>query len=90
MIAKEQLKDVLLATTLFINNQHLDDYLELIYTNNITEPSKYYCEDHHAIPVAYYKKIYNCKSRAEALQYADADKNNFTSRLLYKDHCKAH
>ena len=43
------------------------------------------------IPIAYYFKKYNCKSKWEAKRkYADKDSQNSLVQLLYKDHIKAH
>lgn len=89
MIAKEYLKAKLLATDLFIDNSYLEDYLTLVYSYD-NSLSIGYSEVHHVIPVSYYKKLYKCKTRTEALVFADADTDNFTCKLLYKDHCKAH
>lgn len=72
----------------FIDNEALDTYIEFILSYSLA--SSDYSEKHHVIPVAYYKNKYECKSRHEALKFANSDVNNFQISLLYKDHCKAH
>ena len=81
-----KLKETLLGTRLFIDNNYLTDYINLVL--NPTSASNY-TENHHVIQVAYYKHLYNC-NRERAEKYADADPNNFIVQLNYKDHCKAH
>ena len=86
---KLKLKNYLLSTNVFIDNDYLDIYINLI-NNYQVNVSNNYCEKHHILPVAYYKHFYNCKTRFEAEKYANNDKNNILVNLLYKDHCKAH
>ena len=86
---KFELKSYLLSTNVFIDNDYLDQYINLIEANKNLIFEGYF-EKHHILPVAYYKYIYNCKSRYESEKYAKKDKNNFIVKLLYKDHCKAH
>lgn len=81
-----KLKEALLSTNLFIDNNYLDEYIELVSSYSKIEG---YTERHHVIQVAYYKHLYKCK-RELAESYADADPNNFIVQLSYKDHCKAH
>ncbi len=83
------LKDLLLATGYFLDNEYLDEYVELLKHNHID--GKHYTELHHAIPVAFYKLMATKPlSRAEAKKIAEADPQNFKVNLLYRDHCKAH
>jgi hypothetical protein len=81
-----KLKEALLSTNLFIDNNYLADYIELVSNYSKTEG---YAERHHVIQVAYYKHLYKCK-REQAESYAEADPSNFVVQLSYKDHCKAH
>ena len=86
----QNLKSILLATGKFIDNKYLDLYIELVST-----PRKVvsYMENHHIIPVAYYKHKYNIdtrKHRHEAERYANADYHNTIVALSFADHCKAH
>lgn len=81
-----KLKDTLLSTNLFIDNNYLADYINLVCNLASTED---YAEKHHVIQVAYYKHLYKC-NREKAEKYAEADQNNFIVQLSYKDHCKAH
>lgn len=72
----------------FIDNNYLDEYIDLILNYKLTDG---YSEVHHTIPIAYYYKKYNCKTKWEAKRkYADRDSNNLLVKLLYKDHLKAH
>lgn len=86
------LKQTLLNYNLVNDNIYLDKYVELLNLNKLSERADG-TQAHHAIPVAYYKKLYNLpfsRSRIEATNYADADENNFKVNLLYKDHLLAH
>lgn len=83
-------KTILLATGSFIDNNYLDDYISLINKPHEIFP---YMENHHVIPVAYYKHKYNIdthKHRREATRYANADIQNEQILLSFADHCKAH
>ena len=88
-MTKLALKNYLLSTNVFINNKYLNEYLDLILNNTNIKHKGYY-ENHHVLPVVYYKHLYNCKKRYQSNSYAKKDKNNFIVKLLYKDHCKAH
>lgn len=81
-----KLKDTLLSTNLFIDNNYLADYISLVSNSTITDS---YTEKHQVIQVAYYKHLYKC-NRETAEKYADTDPNNFIVQLSYRDHCKAH
>lgn len=71
-----------------LDNEYLTEYINLITNYTLTEG---YNEQHHMIPIAYYFKKYNCKSKWEAKRkYADKDSQNRLVQLLYKDHIKAH
>lgn len=86
----KNLKSILLATGEFKDNEYLDLYIALMKSNS--EPSGYK-ENHHVIPVAFYKQKYKLstsKNRHEAERYANADPQNKTVLLAFSDHCKAH
>lgn len=51
------LKTILLETSVFINNEYLDKYIELILTKNVSSHIKFKTSSHHIIPVAYYKIV---------------------------------
>lgn len=76
-------KQEFLQTGYFIDNKYLDQYLELI------EKPFYFTteyEEHHIIPVSYYKIVHKCKTRKEAEKIAD----NRKVKLTIADHCTAH
>lgn len=72
----ENLKQKLLNTGYFVNNQFLDDYLELVSKNDKDS----YIESHHILPRSYFKLL-NLK--------CDNNENNLV-KLSYFNHCKAH
>lgn len=74
------IKDKLLSTKLFINNQYLDLYVELIKNNLFRKKQKFITQRHHIIPVSFFK-IYNIKGK---------DSKENLVNLLYKDHILAH
>lgn len=83
-------KVILLSTNQFIENEYLDSYIELISKQAEING---YMENHHVIPVAYYKAKYNLDTRShrhEAERYANADPANAVVLLSFADHCKAH
>ena len=75
----QELKIKLLNTKYFIENDALNEYLALIYSNKTTENS-YNTQVHHIIPKSYFKAL--------GLPVDDSGSNLVT--LLYKDHIKAH
>jgi hypothetical protein len=81
-----KLKEALLSTNLFIDNDYLIEYIKLV--TNYLKPEGY-TEQHHVIQVAYYKHLHKC-TREQAERYAEADPNNYVVQLSYKDHCRAH
>ena len=76
-MTKQELKDKLLRTDLFVDNSYLDQYIQLVYEYK-TDAA--YTEIHHILQRNYYKYTN---------QQLDNSKSN-TVRLAYKDHCKAH
>ena len=77
MIIKNVLKQKLLNTGLFLDNEYLDEYINLVLTNNITIG---YTEKHHILQRNYFKK--------SGLPVDSSPDNLIT--LSYCDHCKAH
>lgn len=74
------LKETLLKTNLFENNDYLDSYVNLIETNRSTPKQKGRTQRHHIIPKAYYD-----------LNNLSIDNSNENLvNLLYKDHILAH
>ena len=88
MLNKNELKQKLITTGYFVDNEYLDMYLDLIYEHEID--STRYSEKHHVIPVALYKINNAGCNRRKAEKFANADSDNFEVLLLYKDHCLAH
>lgn len=83
-------KNILLATEQFLDNEYLDEYITLIESTNEVAA---YMENHHVIPVAFYKQKYNLntsRNRHEAERYANADPQNKTVLLAFSNHCRAH
>lgn len=83
-----ELKNILLDTRYFNDNEYLTAYLSLVDNYSTNAPG--YSEKHHVIPAAVYKHYYNCKNVADARKMADTDEKNYTVSLLYKDHVLAH
>ena len=77
MIIKNVLKQKLLNTGLFLDNEYLDEYINLVLSNNITIG---YTEKHHILQRNYFKK--------SSLPLDNSPDNLIT--LSYCDHCKAH
>ena len=88
MLNQNELKQKLINTGYFIDNEYLDKYLDLIYNHEVD--STHYSENHHVIPVALYKLNNDGCSRRKAEKFAKVDLDNFEVLLLYKDHCLAH
>jgi hypothetical protein len=82
------LKNLLLDTGYFKDNDYLKAYISLLSSHEENENS--YGEQHHIIPAAVYRYKYSCKNGVEARKLADADEKNTTVLLLYKDHILAH
>ena len=77
MIIKNVLKQKLLNTGLFLDNEYLDEYINLVLSNNITIG---YTEKHHILQRNYFKK--------SGLPVDNSPDNLIT--LSYCDQCKAH
>jgi hypothetical protein len=74
------LKDTLLQTDHFEDNEYLDLYIKLVNDNIQTKYEKFKTQLHHSIPCACYA------SRSEA----NKDVHNLKVHLLFKDHVLAH
>ena len=85
---KNELKNILLDTGYFEDNEYLTAYVELVSKDTIDTSG--YSEKHHVIPVAVYNYGNKCKSNTKARKIADTDSKNYTVLLLYKDHVLAH
>lgn len=80
MEAKQKLKNKLLITNTFIDNEYLDKYCELIIQNKETKKERPKTQSHHILPKSYFKL--HCIE-------IDNSKNNRVN-LLYKNHILAH
>lgn len=74
------LKQKLLSTGYFEDNEWLDKYCQLIIDNLETKKEKYKTEAHHILQVAYFKIL---------TEKVDNSKENLVN-LFYKDHILAH
>jgi len=83
------IKETLLDTNYFIDNEFLDKYCACIALNEglANQPGR--TQRHHVIPVCYYKKAYEVP-RKEALAQANGDPKNFKINLYFQDHIKVH
>ena len=86
-----KLKDTLLKYN-FIDNSYLDEYIDLMLSNYGTKLKKGRTQKHHVVPVScYFNDSLDFSShRAEALQIASIDDNNYVVNLSFADHLKAH
>ena len=75
-----ELKDKLLSLGVFVDNEYLDKYCNLVKSNKDTKVEKYRTQVHHIVPKCYYK-IYGLD--------IDNSKENKVN-LLFKDHVRAH
>jgi hypothetical protein len=76
----QKIKEVLLATTQFLDNSYLDKYVQLIYDNLHTKKETAKTQQHHILPKCYFKFIG---------KPCDNSKTNLV-HLLYVDHIRAH
>ena len=72
------LKQKLLSTNYFIDNNYLDQYVELV--SQPTEKATFKTQSHHILPKTYFKTL--------SLPIDDSKEN--LVELLFKDHVKAH
>ena len=72
---KEELKQKLLGTNYFIDNNYLEDYCNLIIINLDRSKEKYKTESHHILPQCYFKlinqSVNNSKENKVNLYYSD-------------------
>ena len=66
-----ELKNILLDTGYFEDNEYLTAYVELV-SKDTTDTSSY-SEKHHVIPVAIYSYGNKCKNNTQARKIADTD-----------------
>lgn len=76
----KNIKQDLLKTNLFIDNNYLDLYIDLIFKNEYTPAIKFKTQRHHVVPRSFFK--------LNNLTLDDSNEN--TVNLLYKDHVLAH
>ena len=76
----QKIKEVLLATEHFLDNEYLDKYVNLIYNNLHTKKKTGKTQQHHILPKCYFKFIG---------KPCDNSKANLV-HLLYVDHIRAH
>ncbi len=79
-MTETELKNKLLETGIFIDNEWLDKYVELVVSNQGTSYTRFKTQNHHIIPVCYY--------RNRSIE-VDNSINNLVT-LLLKDHLLAH
>ncbi len=79
MPKQQNLKQKLLLTNYFIDNQYLDDYINLV-SNNQVKKEAFKTQQHHIIPKTYFKH----------LKLAIDNSMDNLVELLYADHVKAH
>lgn len=79
-MSKQELKNKLLATEVFIDNEYLDQYCELIISNLNQEKIKCQTQGHHIVPKCYFI--------SNELNIDNSEENLIN--LLYKDHILAH
>lgn len=80
------IKELLLNTGCFEENQYLDEYVSLIEQNISTAPEKFKTQRHHIVPQQCYKHLgYDMVADKPFI-----DRSSNLVNLLYKDHIKAH
>lgn len=80
-----ELKQILLQSNWFEENEYLEKYLKLIADNLNTPRIKYETQTHHAIPRCFYKQL-----NKELNEQHDVDKENILIELKHSDHLLAH
>lgn len=55
MLDRKKLKEKLLATSLFVENEYFEQYLDLIISNNTRVLSPFTTQSHHIIPKSYFQ-----------------------------------
>ena len=78
-MTRQSLREKLLSTNLFIENDFFEQYLDLISVEN-NSLKQGYTEKHHILPRAYYEH--------EHIPLDSSQANLII--LTYADHCKAH
>ena len=85
----ESLKEKLLKTNYFIENDFLNKYCQLMFENIITNRIKYKTERHHFVPLSYYSILHKEKNRKLLNMYSKEDKNLIIN-LSHFNHLLAH
>ena len=79
-MTKEELKDRLLNTNFFLDNEYLSKYIDLIYNNRLEKHIKRFSQRHHGFPKNVSKKL------GESID--DSKENLF--EIKFSDHILAH
>lgn len=74
------MREKLLSTGLFLENEYFENYIELINSNLTTKKQSFKTQRHHIIPAAVFK----------LKKWSDKDNKQNLVNLLYKDHILAH
>ena len=85
----QKIKSLLVGLDGIIDNVYLDNYCSLIKKTEHQKYEPFKTVKHHIIPVCYFKYKYTCKTRKEALQFANIDPNRIIN-LTYDQHIMAH
>lgn len=84
----KELKQYLLSTNYFIDNDYLNQYLNLLRSAHSNLSC--YKEVHHSLPVCYYRYEKGASSRSQAKAFASLDSSNVLVVLPFWQHCFAH
>ena len=85
----QKIKDLLVGLDEVIDNIYLDQYCHLIKEAEYKRQESFKTAKHHIIPVCYFKYIHNCKTRKEAIPFANAAPNRVV-HLTHDQHIMAH
>jgi hypothetical protein len=85
----QKIKKLLVGLDGIVDNTYLDSYCSLIKETEHQERESFKTAKHHIIPVCYFKYKHTCKTRKEALQFANAGPNRIVN-LTYDQHIMAH
>jgi len=89
MLTKNKIRQLLIDTGRYIDNNFLDLYIEFIFTKIDNEATNF-TEAHHVIPAQTYLSLYEKYNRKQAVKLANADKNNFIVNLSFSEHHIVH
>lgn len=85
----QKIKDLLVGLDEVVDNIYLDQYCNLIKEAEHQRQESFKTAKHHIIPVCYFKCIHNCKTRKEAMPFANAAPNRIV-HLTHDQHIMAH